>query len=177
MYFCPKCNYSFDVTKNLKNTDNRKKISDVKELFTMLENDDIDLSNYVANNFTLSNVKKDKRYNKLNDEIKQNINQIFESVASDINFNCNNCGYVDTIRKSIILYQINFEENNNDLKTLQDNMLLCKNPILPRTKDYECKNINCITHKNKENKEAIFYKDPHQYSVKYICCVCYNSWN
>ncbi len=50
------------------------------------------------------------------------------------------------------------------------------NPIYPRTKDYTCKNLNCITHKDKEKKEAVFYKDKTNNNLIYICGVCYNSW-
>ena len=42
------------------------------------------------------------------------------------------------------------------------------NPVYPRTKDYKCKNINCITHKDDKLKEAIYFKKSN-INVTYIC--------
>ena len=33
MYFCPQCNYSFDVTKSTNTTDDRKKLDTPNEVF------------------------------------------------------------------------------------------------------------------------------------------------
>jgi hypothetical protein len=176
MYFCPKCNYTFDVSKNISSSDKRKEVPDIELLFKLIKKEK-DLNNYMVKGFTIEDVVKHKSYKKLSDEIKQSIEGLFTSVGSGISFKCTNCNYVDNIVKSIRLYQLNLNNSMTSTETLEDNMLISKNPILPRTRDYECKNRNCITHKDKSNKEAVFYKDPSSYNVKYICCVCYNSWN
>ena len=100
------------------------------------------------------------------------------------------CNYSENIEKSILLYKIEINnkissENNSkkDIseidsyeKTIEDYKLLVMNPTLPRTRDYICKNIKCITHTNKVKKEAVFYKNPETYNVNYVCTVCYHPW-
>ena len=68
------------------------------------------------------------------------------------------------------------EEKNTFTRTLEENEFFCNDPILPRTHDYTCKNPNCISHKNIESKEAVFYKEKNTFKVIYICTVCYFSW-
>ena len=58
-----------------------------------------------------------------------------------------------------------------------DNKLICKNPILPRTRDYTCKNPKCLTLKDDSKKEAVFYKDENTYKTVYVCCNCFTNWS
>ena len=37
MYFCPKCNYSFDITKASLSSDNRKKLKSVDDVVKRLK--------------------------------------------------------------------------------------------------------------------------------------------
>jgi aspartate carbamoyltransferase regulatory subunit len=87
---------------------------------------------------------------------------------------------VDTILKKItettILYQINMEDKDIKIKNLEENELLVKNPLLPHTHDYTCKNPSCITHKKNELKDAVFYKDKNSYKPNYICTICFYNW-
>ena len=132
MYFCPKCNYTFDVSKNLTNSDNRKTIKNVIDVFKLIKKKE-NLSNYVAEDFTLDDVKNSKYYKKISSKTKQSIEQIFESISSGISFHCNNCNFKDTIKKSIQLYKMDLNSEVTETKTLEDNKLISKNPILPRT--------------------------------------------
>ena len=176
MYFCPKCNYTFDISKNLSSSDNRKTIKNVIDVFKLIKNKE-DLSNYIASgDFTIDDVKNSKYYQKISSQTQKTIEQIFESITSGISFHCNNCNYKDVIKKSIQLYKIDLNSEVAETKSKEDNKLISKNPILPRTKDYMCKNINCITHKDDTNKEAVFYKANNSYNVTYVCSICYNSW-
>ena len=52
----------------------------------------------------------------------------------------------------------------------------CNDPTLPRTKDYICHNAKCISHKNLENKEAIFFREGKSYITRYVCCNCHSNW-
>ena len=74
------------------------------------------------------------------------------------------------------LYNLNLEDKNNKIRNLEENEFICKDPILPRTHDYSCKNPNCITHKDTKKKEAVFIKDKDSFKIIYICCVCFYSW-
>jgi hypothetical protein len=93
-----------------------------------------------------------------------------------IMFKCNNCNYTEPINKSIKLYEFSVNEVSQIIKPKSQNKLICKNPILPRTKEYKCINPNCITHKDTGKKECVFYKDEKTYKLINICCVCYTNW-
>ena len=50
-------------------------------------------------------------------------------------------------------------------------------PILPKTKKYNCINKDCVTHKDPGKKKAIFYRTNNSYTTKYICLVCDSFWS
>lgn len=173
MFFCPKCNFLFDIKKS---SNVKTKINQIPELFEIIKTNN-DLSNYIAT-FSKEKLVKNKKYTKLNDEIKNEINKLFiNTFKGGAEFKCVNCNNYKIISKSISLYEINFQNNNEEKYSLEKNKLLAKDPILPRTKDYTCKNINCITHKDNSKKEAIYYKEDNSYNLKYICTVCNYGWN
>ena len=84
--------------------------------------------------------------------------------------------YKKKINETIRLYQLNIESSYSVYRSIDDNKLLFMNPIYPRTRNYSCKNINCISHKDDKNKEAVFFRDKDSYLTNYICGTCYNSW-
>ena len=175
MYFCPKCNYSFDITKASLTSDNRKKLHNVTNVLKRL-NAKKKLSNYVAT-FDKKELTTNKNYKKLSNKEKKRLEVLFESPSFDgVVFKCLNCNYIKKIKETIRLYQLNLIDDDVMYKSIADNKLIIMNPILPRTKDYTCKNINCITHKDKQNKEAVYYKDKNSYDLTYVCTVCFNSW-
>jgi hypothetical protein len=176
MYFCPKCNYSFDISKSTKTVDDRKKLDnpvDVLKRFKAQKN----LSNYVAT-FSKDQLEEHKIYRKLSDEDKKTINQVFNENKSfdGIEFKCINCNYRKPINETIRLYQVNVNTTYSVYRNIEDNKLLAMNPIYPRTRDYMCKNTNCITHKDTINKEAVYFREKDSYQTNYLCTVCYTSW-
>jgi len=176
MYFCPQCNYSFDISKSTF-TETKKILStpeDAIECFRAGE----DLNNYSVT-FSKDELFKHKKIGKLSSKDKENLNVLFEknNNFNKIEFKCVNCNYRKLINKSIKLYEIDFVDDNiSKFKSTNENKLLFNNPIYPRTRDYTCKNINCITHKDSTNKEAVFYKDKRINLLVYICGVCYTNW-
>ena len=92
-------------------------------------------------------------------------------------FKCNNCNYTREITESILLFQYIVSDNIDKIKSLEENKLICNNPILPRTHDYICKNIMCLSNtNNKIKKEAVFHRDKNTYKINYICCICNHNW-
>jgi hypothetical protein len=177
MYFCDKCFYLFDITKSSKisKEDTRKIISKVSELLIKLEEND-DITKYKAD-FSKEELYKNKKYQKLEETDKNKINLIFEEdTSSGAEFKCENCNYTKQITETTILYQINMEDKVDQLKNLDENELTTKDPTLPHTHDYTCKNPNCITHKNPELKDSVFLREKNSYKLNYICCVCYYNW-
>jgi hypothetical protein len=90
-------------------------------------------------------------------------------------FKCNNCNYKKRINDTIRLYQLNVDSIYSVYRSMDDNKLLFMNPIYPRTRDFTCKNINCVSHKENK-KEAVFFREKDSYLTNYICGVCYSSW-
>jgi len=177
MYFCPSCSYSFDIVKSSTSStkDSRTPIDKLADALKKFENGE-DFSKYVAK-FSRDDTNKNKKYQKMTEAEKAKFNQIFEELTSvGAEFKCNNCNNIEPIKKTILLYNLNMEEKQTKMRTLEENEFISKDPILPRTHDYTCKNPNCITHKDPKRKEAVFFKEKDSFKVKYICSVCYFSW-
>jgi len=177
MYFCPTCNYSFDISKSTKTVDTRKALDNPIEVFKRLKANK-DLANYKAN-FAKEELTKHKIYKKLSDENKQSLNIVFNdtNIIGGIEFKCTNCDYRKPITETIKLYQMNIKSQYNVYRSIEDNKLLAMNPIYPRTKDYTCKNIECSSHNNMEIKEAVFFREKKSYQTIYLCTICFTSWN
>lgn len=178
MYFCPNCSYLFDIAKSSKiskETDSRILVKKIPDAFKKLE-DNEDLSKYKAE-FSKEEMGKNKKYQKLKEEDKIKMNQLFEEiVSSGAEFKCNNCNFSKQINETTLLYQINLEDNLVKIKSLEENELISKDPLLPHTHDYTCKNPSCITHKNSNIKDAVFIREKLSYKLNYICTVCNYNW-
>tara|TARA_B100000424_G_C22863084_1_gene459871 strand:+ start:263 stop:808 length:546 start_codon:yes stop_codon:yes gene_type:complete len=178
VFFCPDCLYSLGISKSttLDNYEDDRKIissiNDVLKLITKVE----DFSDYKAN-FPKKDLLKNKKYQKLSVKDKNNLNMLFVSKIYEADLNCSNCGYKKQINSTIKLYEFNVNDKANTIRSLEDNKLLCLDPTLPRTRDFTCKNSNCISHKDPSKKEAVFMKLPKSYNLTYVCNTCYYSWN
>ena len=172
--FCPKCSYNLNIQKNTTNQDTRNSIS-IIEAFEILNNNK-NMNLYKAN-FEKSDIIKNKKYQKLSEEDKIKLNQLFEEiVSSGAEFKCESCNFTKQITETTLLYQINLENKINQIKSLEENELTVKDPLLPHTRDYTCKNPSCITHKNQDSKDAVFFRDKGSYKMNYICSVCFYNW-
>jgi hypothetical protein len=177
MYFCPKCHFSFDIGKTNNNsvTDDKELIKKSADAFKKLE-DNQDLSNYKAD-FKFEELLKNSKYKKLSEGEKNMLDKLFEqNINSGIEFKCNNCNFTKDINETVLLYSYDLSSKDENIKSAEENELLCKNPILPRTHDYICKNISCVTNLKNAKKEAVFFREPNNFKVNYICCICFSSW-
>ena len=178
MYFCDNCGFSLEISKSSKiskEEDNRQTIAKLSEAIKMVE-DNVDTTNYKAS-FSKDEMTKNKKYQKMSDDMKINMNRLFEEqVSSGAEFKCENCNLTKSITETTMLYQINMEDKINTLKTLEENELVVKDPLLPHTHDYTCKNPSCVTHKKPEMKDAVFLRDRNSYKINYICSVCFFNW-
>lgn len=176
MYFCPNCSYILDITKSVSTTTSDKiPILKINDIFKLLENNE-NLIKYTPE-FTKTELEKNKKYQKLSNTDKAIIDVIFETnLMSDAEFKCDNCNYSKKILDTTLLYQINIDEKINKIFTLEENELITKDPLLPHTHDYICKNPKCTTHDNTTIKDAVFYKTKNNYKINYICCICYYNW-
>jgi hypothetical protein len=61
-----------------------------------------DLSNYKAG-FQKNELSKNKKYQKLNDDDKSKLNQLFSEISASTEFKCENCNYTNPITETILL--------------------------------------------------------------------------
>ena len=188
MYFCPKCSYVFDIGKANQIDDEKEILADVDDVIKEYKKSNISKFNI---DVSINELKEYDKFKKLKSKEKKELEKLMDikTSSSNVTFQCNNCGYSENIDKSILIYKVEVNHKSsgggtkNDINqidtknsTVDDFKLIAMNPILPRTRDYNCKNLKCITHTNKVKKEAVFYKDPETYNVNYVCTVCYHSW-
>ena len=179
VFFCPKCMYSLGISKSTNSNDyddERIKVDSVNDALKLFDQDDITFSDYKAS-FPKTDLIKNKKYSKLSVKQKGQLNMIFTTSVYEADLNCKNCGFKKQINESIKLFEFNVNDKANVIRTLEDNKLLSMDPTLPRTRDYSCKNVNCVTHKNPKEKEAVFLRIPKSYNLTYICTKCHFSWN
>jgi hypothetical protein len=177
MYFCPKCNYSFDIGKSSgveeKELPKLKKVNDAIKKY-----EDKELLDNFRAEFKKEDLEKNPKYKKLSSENKKIFDVLFQLPAiSGAQFKCNNCSFTKEITETILLYNLDLSEKTEKIRTLEDNQLISNNPMLPRTHDYICKNNLCPSIKdNKIKKEAVFFREKNSYKINYICTLCYHSW-
>lgn len=185
MHFCPNCSYIFDIGKSSneslnesdsENNNNKIILNKVPDLIKLIEsNNSIDYSKYKAN-FTLDELKKNKKYKNFKDEFKILINIIFDDNNTfNTEFKCNNCNFIKKITETTLLYQI----TNDDIVTnytLDELKLISLNPILPHKNDYICKNVNCKTHQDSNIKDLVFFKEKKSFKVINVCTICFYNW-
>ena len=177
MFFCPKCNFSLDISKTIP-----QDIAGDIQLKNPKDFIDMFLDNELEGNIKIIFSKNDliaiKDYKKLSDEDKNKINKKFIELNSTGHnlayFLCKNCQFITKMNEGTSIYKVSL--NNNKY---EDNIdIRSKDNTLPRTKDYICPNDKCNSHKNKTEKEAVFYRpDKNSYRLEYNCCICNIRWD
>ena len=160
-------------------------ISD-SNISNILDGSDTDIS--ISKNFNINDLNKNSIFNKLSNEQKTLvINRILEKIPKQKQqkstehirkksyFYCKSCGYNEKIpNKKFIFSRGN--ENKNEIVNYNF-MNYVNDYTLPRTKNYNCINQNCLTHINPEIKMAVFYRHKGSYNIRYICKICDKYWN
>ena len=197
MFFCEKCSYLFNVTKDVKSKQIGGKINDaLTGLFNKYGNGEKivekDLGNikgkYLVNDERFENMsKKDQR--SMMSVIKAVDKNFFVEDKNSKNskggdaevkvgsnvafFICKYCKNSKPIKPQTIIYTKNYGGVNSIEP--EDYSYAIYDYTLPRTRNYICKNKNCETHNNNANKEAIITKNALG-QVIYICGTCTTNW-
>ena len=153
----------------------------------------IDKLKFNTENFDIKDLNKNDNFNKLNSNQKTlTINKIFEiypnlkiqfnketdenNLNNESYFYCKNCGYYEKIIPKTLIFSKNNNTNTNNKKYNLNYLNYKYDNTLPFTKNYNCNNSNCSTHKNIELKNATLYKKSN-YVVTTICNVCNAFWD
>ena len=154
---------------------------------SILDGSDTDI--VLSKNFNINELNKNSSFNILsNDQKTLVINRILEkntklksikqSSTTSIKesyFYCKSCGYNEKIPNQKFIFSRG-NENKNEIYNYNFINLINDNTI-PRTKNYNCINQNCSTHKNPQTKMAIFYRHRGSYNIRYICKICNKFWD
>jgi len=179
MYFCPKCNFTLDISKTIINPNINEIISTDDFINLVLESGFVGITKL---KFSKPELLKNKNFKKLSSDQQQNILNKYSEFSTDKTndafFICNNCNYHTKITSGTKIFETSFKEN----KITDDSLLNLRimDNTLPRTKDFICPNENCNSHKkeNEKTREAVFYRPyNNRYDVKYICSECVTLWN
>lgn len=187
MFYCKNCNYSLEITKNVNrelDVTQIKNISTPEELIELViynkkYDQDVQL-NITFNEQVLKDyiTKQSKLYDEQIDAILDKFQQVLrhQKNISHFYFTCNNCSTSYVLQPGTTIYSINFDKSSSNVID-EDITVKAHDPTLPRTKDYICQNKSCASHKDLENKEAVFYRNGKDFQLKYICTMCYTNWN
>lgn len=179
---------SSDYDVSLSESVGGSNISD-DEISNILDGSDTEVN--LASDFDITQLNKNSAFNKLSNQHKTLvINRILEknpkhkknknvssltSSGKESFFYCKTCGNYKLIpNKKFIFSKANDKKNKiynyNFLNLVNDN-------TLPTTKKYNCINPICSTHKNPQNKNAVFYRHSDSYNIRYICKICNKFWD
>ena len=182
MFFCPKCDYTFDLSKNIEKKENKSKkiisnITQISDILKEYKDSEIDfIENYIFKNDENKIITLPEFLNL--DKKKQNFVKNYTinyQYNSKINFICKNCNYTQELNETIRLYQsdLNLKNKAKD-NTPEINSLYLDDPTLPRTNNCICKNINCPSLNDNKN-HVVFYRN-FDSTITYVCNTCRYSW-
>jgi hypothetical protein len=194
--FCDECQTLMNITANVSNTEtsditkteistttpNSKKYYNItkEDLDNILENNDIEYE-VIEENYndvledeyflSLTDNQRTKIINRLLEKLNKKIKNSKKLVSSKIYyFYCDNCGFNKEIPPKTLIYSNTTTEiDNNFINNKYDD-------TLPKTKNYNCVNDKCKTHKDPSIKEATFYRINNTYNIRYICHICDTYW-
>lgn len=188
MFFCGKCRYLYNVTKDVKSKQIGGKINAaLTNIFNKYYNkealEDIDLKKVTGKDLTdddrFENMTK-KEQRKMISYVKALDKTFFiekdtEDKLGGTNafFICKYCGHSKPIKPGTLIYSKNYIATGNT--EVNDYSGVIDDPTLPRTRDYICKNNDCNSHKNNIIKEATLTKNANE-QIVYICNICFTSW-
>lgn len=192
MFFCPNCNNSFDISREIVQTGGSKNHSEVIELILNSQPDELiknsiqhlnmDSFNKSVEFKKLESSDKELIINKIQDLLPHDKKDLIKNKTVDIPetniayFVCKNCIFNIPIKDNTLLYSKTSGESQ--LNDQSDNIdILIHSKILPITRKYICPNKKCESHKDFSKKEAIIYRNRLNFYTKYICKTCKTYWN
>lgn len=193
--FCEKCNNIYDIRKHkpindtvldsktpdtVTNSDTEIPV-DYKKIIKKIENKE-NPTKEELNSIVLTDLINNSYYKKLTKKntIKKAIIDMIDDMENNDNNKqgyliCNNCHYSKTLLSSTKIMSINpnrkISEKEYINESIYRNRIHCR--TVPRTRNFNCPNLECPSKKNKIPTEAIFFrKNNFSYETIYVCCYC-----
>ena len=188
MFFCEKCRYLFNVTKDIKSKQVGGKINEgltavldkFKENKPLLEKD--------LKNIKGKDLMEDERFEKMSKKEQKKMISYVKSLdknfftaddkkevkigTSVAYFICKFCKNYRKIEPGTLIYSKNY--NVTGSVETEDYTYAIYDQTLPRTANYVCKNPKCSSHEG-GSKEAVITKNATD-QVVYICTICSTNW-
>lgn len=190
MFFCEKCRYMFNITKDVKSKQVGGKINNaLTVIFDKFKKNEQIIEDDL-NKIKGKDILEDERFEmmskkdqkKMMSQVKSIDKTFFveeeETAEPKIGSNvayfiCKFCKNNKPIKPGTLIYSKNYStvvsvETDDYTYAIHDQ-------TLARTKNYICKNPKCETHKDDSLKEAILTKNATD-QIVYVCCHCSTDW-
>jgi len=190
MFFCEKCRFIFNITKDVKSKQIGGRINEaLTNIFTKYSNneqlDEKDIRRIKGKDLLDDERFEDmtkKEQRKMMSWIKS-VNKSFfveEEIPVDAKvgsnmayFICKYCKNSKPIKPGTLIYSKNYGSNSS--AGTEDYTYAIYDQTLQRTRNYICKNAKCESHKNDAVKEAAMTKNSMD-QIVYICTSCSTFW-
>lgn len=187
MFFCEKCKFAFNITKDVKSKQIGGKINvALSNLFTKylagekIEEDDLNKINgkNIVNderfeNMTIKDQRKFMSVIKAIDKTFFNDNEDDEMSNVKAFFICKHCANSKPIEPGTVIYSKSHNVSSSvesvDYGNITDDMTFM------RTVNYICRNKKCKTHKDLSLREAVMTKNTSE-QIVYVCTYCKAFW-
>ena len=137
MYFCPKCNFTLDISKTIKNP-NINEIKTPDNFIDLMLGDGVD--GIAKLKFSKSDLQKNKQFKKLDKEQQELIlnkcTEMCSDKTTDAFFICNNCNYHNKLMSGTKIFTAHIKEKMTDDESLLQ--LRINDNTLPRTNVIFC---------------------------------------
>jgi hypothetical protein len=188
MFFCEKCRFMFNVTKDVKSKQIGGKINGaLTNIFDKYNSSQV-LTDAELKNLKGKDLVDDERFENMTKKeqkkmitwVKSVNKSFFEEPATETKigsnvayFICKYCKNSKPIKPGTLIYSKNYgtvidAESENYTYAIYDQ-------TLARTKNYICKNNKCKTHDDASLKEAALTKNKMD-QIVYICTSCSTYW-
>lgn len=191
MFFCEKCRYLHNVTKDIRGKQIGGRINEaITNIFKKYYNNEelhekdlrrIKAKDLVSDERFENMTKKEQR--KLISYVKAVDRNFFTESGEQMEprigstaafFICKYCGNSKPIKPGTLIHSKNYNASGDG--ELEDYTFAIYDQTLPRTRDYICKNDKCESHNNEKIKEATLTKNANE-QIVYICNVCSTYWS
>lgn len=189
MYFCEKCRYLYNITKDVKNKQFGGKINDALTALLNKYNNNIHIEEKDLKKLNGRDLKYDDRYDGMSKKEQKKLISLIKSIdksffveeqvvepkigSNSAYFICKYCKYSKPIKPGTLIYSKNY--NTNSSSEIDDYTYAIYDQTLPRVRNYICKNSKCESHKNDSVREAVLTKNTSD-QIVYICTSCSTNW-